>query len=409
MAIMGYVGVNGVARKIKKIFVGRQGVAQLANDLFVGVNGVARSAFKRVRASVETLSYPALYMGAASNSAYAIFFGGRDNPTEGGTYTDLLTAFDKDLTRITDGNHNLYTSSVSRIYSGEIGDKCLFGNPSNSDRIWVFDKYLTKTSISMNSGSINVNKRNATAVSLRNHVFIAGGNGTESSSPYVMSIDESLTIVNYSENMTDPRYNMAGANINKRTAVFAGGTSISSELVRSLSVEAWDDYFVKHYFNDLSVRYWTPAVGSGSGTQGYTNNITGVSTGKFAMFGNIGVIDSYNGSYTQTVSNLPLALAGMGGNFFSGKAMFVGGSNWQSDDFSIIGGLTNEAYKLFKDIQEVSNSLTASIDSEDAQLSEVKVFPSSTIIGDYVLFAGGGVATNKKITTKAVDSVDAFK
>lgn len=42
MAKAGYVGINGVARKLKKMYVGINGVARKLKKLYVGINGVAR-------------------------------------------------------------------------------------------------------------------------------------------------------------------------------------------------------------------------------------------------------------------------------------------------------------------------------------------------------------------------------
>ena len=41
----GYIGVNGVARKIKKVYVGVDGVAREVKKMYVGVNGIAREGF----------------------------------------------------------------------------------------------------------------------------------------------------------------------------------------------------------------------------------------------------------------------------------------------------------------------------------------------------------------------------
>lgn len=44
-----YVGVNGVARKVKKMYVGVNGVARTVSKVYVGVNGVARLCYERVK------------------------------------------------------------------------------------------------------------------------------------------------------------------------------------------------------------------------------------------------------------------------------------------------------------------------------------------------------------------------
>lgn len=53
-----YVGVNGVARKVKAIYVGVNGVARKVKNGYVGVNGVARQFFAGVEMVTVTIVQP---------------------------------------------------------------------------------------------------------------------------------------------------------------------------------------------------------------------------------------------------------------------------------------------------------------------------------------------------------------
>lgn len=147
-----YIGVNNVARKVKKGYIGVGNVARKIKKAYIGVGGVARPFW----AGGEVVYYGAvdkLYAAvndhyALSNSKYAIFTGGnttRANASPG------VAAFDASLTKTINSNG---LQSYGGGYT-KLNDYCIFaggryGASSASDitsRGVAIDASLTSTEI----------------------------------------------------------------------------------------------------------------------------------------------------------------------------------------------------------------------------------------------------------------------
>lgn len=77
-----YVGINGLAQKVKKMYVGVDDVARKVKKAYVGVNGVARLFFsaeqKLIYYGTATALSQARYSLAATHIGdYALFGGGQ--------------------------------------------------------------------------------------------------------------------------------------------------------------------------------------------------------------------------------------------------------------------------------------------------------------------------------------------
>ena len=81
MAKSAYVGVDGIARKVKKMYVGVDSKARKVKKGYIGVGGVARpfmSGEKELQyyGTVEDLSVARCNLAGASVGDYALFGGG---------------------------------------------------------------------------------------------------------------------------------------------------------------------------------------------------------------------------------------------------------------------------------------------------------------------------------------------
>ena len=79
MAKGGYVGIDGVARKLKKAYVGVGGVARKIKKAYVGINGVARPCWgggELAYYGAVTSVQECADMMAGSIGSYAVFAGG---------------------------------------------------------------------------------------------------------------------------------------------------------------------------------------------------------------------------------------------------------------------------------------------------------------------------------------------
>ena len=76
-----YVGVGGVAHKVKKIYTGVDNVAKQVKKGYVGVGGVARPFFSaeglEYYGAIDPLSIARYYLAATTVGNYALFGGGR--------------------------------------------------------------------------------------------------------------------------------------------------------------------------------------------------------------------------------------------------------------------------------------------------------------------------------------------
>ena len=82
----GYLGVDGLARAVSKIYVGVDGVARKGVKGYIGVGGVARLFYARTQApvyhNVSSLSVARHDLSGASVGDYALFAGGYIGPAE---------------------------------------------------------------------------------------------------------------------------------------------------------------------------------------------------------------------------------------------------------------------------------------------------------------------------------------
>ena len=95
MAKACYVGVDGKARKIKKIYTGVSGVARKVKKGYVGVGGVARPFYSAepelaYYGKATDLSVRHGDLAATTVGNYALFGGGRQYSTTVDAYSDTL-------------------------------------------------------------------------------------------------------------------------------------------------------------------------------------------------------------------------------------------------------------------------------------------------------------------------------
>jgi hypothetical protein len=134
-----YVGVNGVARKVKKAYVGVNGVAKLFWKKAMDFNKV----------QIQTTN-PLDEMASATNSNYVLFGGGEARATSSGTTTanKTIDAFDRSLTRTACAD-----LSSTRSSSGGSSDKYAMFGVENSTNVDTYDGALSKTIVNVQYNS----------------------------------------------------------------------------------------------------------------------------------------------------------------------------------------------------------------------------------------------------------------
>ena len=98
MALGIYIGVNGNAQKVKRLFIGVATKAQLVRKAYIGIGGIARlfwdvTGFERTLA--PPLSSARHSLAATTVGSYALFGGGRSSSTTTFAY---MSAYNASLT-----------------------------------------------------------------------------------------------------------------------------------------------------------------------------------------------------------------------------------------------------------------------------------------------------------------------
>ena len=347
MAKKAYIGVDGVARKIKKGYVGVDGKARKIKKAYIGIGGVARPCWSggelayygaitplsqgRYGTAAATVGGNAVVVGGTTGSAvrtaefynesltrsdatsiafarynlsgasvgnYALFAGGRN----GTTRRTEVDAYNSSLVKST-----ATALSQGRSYAapGRVGDYALFigGEKTNTDSSQYVEAYsstLTKKKLTNLSLSFT---ESLSAASVGNYCVF---NHYKSNGLY--AYDTSLTLITIGTSFTERRYQYCAASIDG-FAIFAGGVSSSSGIT---SVDVVNESLTVNSTATISsVRsYQTPA-----------------SMNKFAVFASDeNYVDVFDESLTNTTvqgfTNGRFSSAAVINNF----ALFFGGN-----------------------------------------------------------------------------------
>lgn len=143
MAKGAYVGVDGIAHKVKKIYSGVDNVARKVKKGYVGVGGIARPFFSaeaglEYYGAIDPLSQTRRTLSATTVGNYALFGGGLSGSS---SYKDIVDAYSYNLTRSTPT-----VLSAARYYltATTVGNYALFGGGSGSDSSYkdIVDAYV---------------------------------------------------------------------------------------------------------------------------------------------------------------------------------------------------------------------------------------------------------------------------
>ena len=133
-----YIGVDGVARKVKKAYIGVDNVARKVKKMYLGVNGVARCIFSGGELSyygtATSLSQARSGLASTTVENYALFGGGHNSV--GGFST--VDAYDTSLTRTTP---TALSQARTVLASTTVGNYALFGGGIQSSQISTVDVY----------------------------------------------------------------------------------------------------------------------------------------------------------------------------------------------------------------------------------------------------------------------------
>lgn len=354
-----YVGVAGVARKVKKIYVGVAGVARKCKKIYVGVAGVARLVYilGLTKFTVTSLSGARAQEAGSGNpnTKHILFGGGIDtngtvNTVEGYNENYVKSALTGLYFAMTQsdggyvGNYNIFAGGYNNYY------QCYY-NVAAYDASMVYSEPFPLAPARRNSGVANVG----------NYVMFAGGDYYDSGwlyTNYVTTYDTNLTRSGFNYDTTDPR-SFGGASI--------PGYAILKQTYRSVS--AYNSSLVK-------TALAAPTI------LNYDSHNASAGCSKYALFGHgqdytmaQTAVDLYDINLVHTTAYLPSAR-----RFCTAVGL---------DDYVIVAGG-----------QDVNNSNPATVFIFDTSgvvdstksLSAGALEVSGAAAGDRALFSSGGSA-----------------
>ena len=346
MAKKAYIGVSGVAKKIKKCYVGVSGVARKVKKAYIGVGGVARPCWSGEEVvyygEVTGLSAGRCRFSAAQAGNYAVFFG-----NEGGDAFYNLDAFNPSFTRTTltpTGSHGGKNTAATSIG----GSAMFYGGTSSLSSIPFY--YTSSLVYKRASQSIFGSTRHeftegATAGSLA--IFYGGswyGHEDADETDMFECLNSSATWVR------------------------SGHTNIFT--MRHVGV-SFGDYAL--FAGGKGYEYWS------DGEEDYYSD-----RGVFAVT----IVVNSSGTYARCLNNLSPGAYNMAGTTVGDYAIVAGGTTNMSGTTR-----TNKAYAINK-------SLTTSAISN---LSLARDQMTATSLGSHAIFAGGYTTSSQK-TVDVYDS-----
>lgn len=383
MAKKAYIGVEGVARKIKKGYIGVDNVARKIKKVYIGIGGVARpcwSGGELVRyGMITSLPVETSYADAASVGNCAIFSGFRYFDYSGTlVYGRQIVAYDANLTQTTKSglyDGGLYDGRIN-MSCGSIGNYAVFAGGSGSSGMTTtvdgFDASLTRASAS----SLAQARTNAMAARVGDRLVFLGGTilaGTQYAEFYDKSLSRS-----YAEVPLASVANSGGASSVGNYALFCGGTRSG---VQSKAV-AFDSSLTRH---DLSI-----------GLSQARSSLSATTVAGFALFaGGMGdendvfnTVDVFDGSLTRSNPvSLPSPRRELLACTVENFAVFAGGygPNYYTEAANVYG---------------VDDSLTL---KEVGSLAETRATGAAASVGKYALFGGDGKTNQASVEAYVVN------
>lgn len=371
MAKAMYVGVNNVARKVKKVYVGVNGVARKVKKIYVGVNGVARlcwsgEALLTYYGDITIDTVDSGRTNAASNQNYAIF----------SYYASFINAISSTLTKIV---QSYPSNDMSAYFSEPFEEYACFMSTSMWRKGVAYNNSLTRT---LYQGPDN---DTGTCTHNSNYLLVGGGG---SSGVDITTYNKSFTKGLAGSPLSTPCTSKGGT-IFGQYAIFAGGAYSWSSgdndyYAPRHDVAAYDGSLTKTALTDL--HYTNPNYDGKVAGDTY-----GASTNAHAIFLTTSFLDystgttfanAYDSSLTRVI---PMSTSVT--NRWKLKSM-------STPDLAIFSNLGQGPYNI---INTYDQSLVRAINTTLQTSSEV-INPISCNISNYALFSNYNSSVAKTFT-----------
>lgn len=397
MSQSAYIGVDGIARKIKKMYVGVDNKARKVKKGYVGVGGIARIFFSdQIQINPNPLRGPRAYMSSAKLGDYGLIAGG--SGPSGRTLT--AEAYDSNLT-VTQLTDLSYRHDWRRqVATAGYGSYMIFAagtddvNKTNSRDSECYDINLTKRSV----GSLDKWMFNGKGGSVAGYALFAGGVGdTDGDDPnHYLS-----TVYTYSENLvrsSASNLSKARCQISSVTVgnyvVFCGGFNGQDgyPLSSTLSVaDAYNSSLVKTSVSSLYVAQYDPPT---------------------ATIGNYGLVGKGKTSSTQntqptTIEYYTSSLVHSKLGATITEEMYNSATTTNNKVVLFAGGqYLNSAINKWESVDTILSVDSNLVVSSDKKLNQTKSCMGAFSFGSFSVFLGGSHVVDGVSTI--VDDVEVF-
>ena len=368
MAKKAYIGVDGVARKVKKGYVGVSSVARKIKKAYIGIGGVARPCWGggelTYYGTVTALDIQRYNLAATTVGDYALFGGGYGN-FNGTTYFATVDVYDETLTKLNSielstnsGRYSLAATTVGNyaLFGGGYGN---FNGTLMSNQKNIVDAFDTSLTLTTPLGLYN-HAQSMGATTVGDYALFGGGyNNDNSALAYVTGYDSSLTRNTSVDAFNQARCHLAATTVGNY-ALFGGGkySTINSY------VDAYDTSLTRTSPTSLSYA---------------TCHLAATTVGNYALFAGgdndaglyYATVNAYDTSLTRTIqTDLSVNRGRLAATTVGNYAMFGGGYS--------------NAYREYVDAYDTSLTRTT-----PTNLSVGRGYFAATAVGNYALFGGG--------------------
>lgn len=356
-----YIGVNGKAKAISKVYKGNSSGKA---ELIFGPRGMVRSSKAIANTSTEGDNISAAHVGN-----YALIGGGDMHSLKMDAYNASLT------------KSSAPDLSVGRysMRGGSVGNYALFAGGTD-DKDNIVDAYNTSLS-KISATKLSVVRDNLASATVGNYVLFAGGYSMFEHA-YRSTVDaynSSLTRTSASSLRTT-KEGLAGASVGDY-ALFSGGYNNRYEFN---TVDAYNSSLTR-----------TAAPNLNETCRGQAS--TGI--GNYALFGGgrgessiLQTVYAYTASLTKVLApNLSVGRVVLSAASVNNMALFAGGGHVNASGDDMVTSSVVDVY---------DSSLTKSLTSN---LSIPRYFLSAVSVGKYALFCNGGDYHDKKYS-----NIDAY-
>lgn len=361
-----FIGVNGVARKIKGGYIGIDGAARKIKSAYIGVGGVARPCWGggelEYYGAITSISGSRCDLAGSSNGSYALFAGGSGNNSTAESVS--VDTYDCNLVK---GVATDLSQKRQGLAGAFVGDTSLFagGSKYNSSK----DYYAAKNTVDSYNQSLvksqattlSWSKTKLLGASNASLAFFAGGHkeSTSGNETYYNTVDiYGNTLIHGTASNLSNDYCKASASSDERVMFCSNGY-----------MDSYDENAVK---TSLGLENTATTVNVGAGN------------GQHMIFASGLYSHAYDSNLVHT-SISPLSVS---------RDYVAGGS---LDEYALFaGGLVDYTTRSTR-VDVYNKDLVRSI----YELSNARYKHASANIGKFIIFAGG-------VTVNTINSAEAF-